>query len=78
MSEGHHDLAHEFPEYRERIHELKGTNGHFARLMHDYHEVSKELHAIEAGSETPSDEYVEQRKKARLALLDELFAMLRS
>ncbi|MCU0671618.1 MAG: DUF465 domain-containing protein [Myxococcota bacterium] len=78
MSEGHHDLAHEFPEHRERIHALKGTNGHFTRLMNDYHEVSKELHAIQAGSKTPSDEYVEQRKKARLALLDELFAMLRS
>jgi len=78
MSEGHHDLAHQFPEHRERIHTLKSTDGHFARLMHDYHEVSKELHAIEAGTVTPSDEYVEQRKKVRLALLDELAAILSS
>ncbi|MCA9615120.1 MAG: DUF465 domain-containing protein [Sandaracinus sp.] len=78
MSEGHHDLANEFPEYRDRIHELKTSNAHFARLMGEYHDVSKELHAIEAGTETPEDSYVEQRKKVRLALLDEMVAMLRS
>lgn len=77
MSEGHHDLAHEFPEHKDRIHELKSSNGHFARLMGDYHEISKELHGIEAGVETPADEFVEELKKKRLALLDELFAMLR-
>jgi uncharacterized protein YdcH (DUF465 family) len=78
MSEGHHDLAHEFPEYRDRIHDLKGTNRHFTRLMNDYHELSKELHAIEAGTITPADDYVELRKKQRLALLDELAAILRA
>lgn len=78
MSEGHHDLAHEFPEYKERIHELKESDGHFARLAGDYHVLAKELHAIEAGTETPADDYVELQKKKRLALLDELYAMLKA
>lgn len=76
MSEGHHDLAHEFPELKDKIHELKMHDGHFSRLMHDYHDVSKELHLIEAGGETPSDVYVEDLKKKRLALKDELYGML--
>lgn len=78
MSEGHHDLAHQFPQHRARIHDLKLSNAHFARRVHEYHEVAKELHAIEAGTETPSDFYVEDLKKKRLALLDELYAMLQS
>ena len=28
-----HDLHHEFPEYYDRIHELKTNNTHFARLF---------------------------------------------
>lgn len=77
MSEGHHDLAHEFPEYKDRIHELKLAGGHFAVLMARYHDLVKELHLIETGQETPSDEYVEQLKKQRLAVKDEIAALLR-
>jgi uncharacterized protein YdcH (DUF465 family) len=28
----HHDLAHEFPEHKDRIHTLKMENKHFANL----------------------------------------------
>jgi uncharacterized protein YdcH (DUF465 family) len=78
MSEGHHDLAHQFPEHRDRIHDLKQSDAHFARRAHEYHDVAKELHAIEAGTETPSDQYVEALKKKRLALLDEIYGMLQA
>ncbi len=78
MSEGHHDLAHQFPEHRDRIHDLKLSNAHFARRADEYHAVAKELHAIEAGVETPSDRYVEELKKKRLALLDEIYGMLQA
>lgn len=76
LSEGHHDLANQFPEHVARIHELKASDAHFARLASEYHSLAKELHAIEAGTETPSDDYVEKLKKQRLALLDEIHAML--
>lgn len=78
MSEAHHDLAHEFPEHRERIHTLKSSNAHFARLAGEYHEVVKQLHRIEQEIETPSDLVTEELKKRRLRLKDELFAMLRA
>jgi len=71
-----HDLLHEFPEHKEAIHELKMNNRHFAKLFEEYHEVDHEVHRIEQGVETPSDEYVEGRKKVRLQLKDQLYAMI--
>jgi len=72
----HHDLVHELPEFREKIHELKVNNNHFAKLFDQYHEVDHEVRRIEQELETPSDEYTEELKKKRLSLKDELFAML--
>ncbi len=72
----HHDLHHEFPEFSDQIHQLKINNRHFARLFDKYHEVDKEIIRIEQGLETPPDEYLENRKKERLALKDELYQML--
>lgn len=73
-----HDLVHELPEYRERIHELKMGDGHFARLFGEYHEVDHEVHLIEEGLQPTSDDYLEEQKKKRLFLKDELLAMLKA
>ena len=72
-----HDLVHELPEHRETIHNLKMTNNHFARLFKEYHEVNHEIHRIETGEETPSDDYVEEKKKLRLNLKDNLLRMIK-
>lgn len=71
-----HDLAHEFPELKDRIHELKTSDAHFQRLFNDYHEVNREIHRIEQGVENHADDYTEDLKKKRLALKDELFGKL--
>ncbi len=73
-----HDLVHELPEYREQIHQLKTQDNYFARLYDEYHEVEHEVRRIEEGVEVSSDEYLEERKKVRLKLKDDLFAMLRA
>lgn len=77
MFNEHHDLAHEFPEYKEQIHRLKATNAHFARLFEEYHEVTKQLGRIAQEIEAVSDRVAEDCKKKRLALKDELFSMLK-
>lgn len=71
-----HDLVHELPEHRDTIHNLKMTNNHFARLFDEYHEVDHEVHRIETGVENTSDDYLEERKKARLHLKDELYRII--
>lgn len=72
-----HDLHHEFPEFKDEIHELKMNDAHFARLFKNYHELDHEVIRIEQGVENTSDEYLELKKKERLHLKDELFLMLR-
>lgn len=73
-----HNLHAEFPEYKELIHELKESDNHFRRLFDEYDAIDKEVHRIEQGVETPSDDYTEECKKKRLALKDELFGILKS
>jgi uncharacterized protein YdcH (DUF465 family) len=71
-----HDLIHEFPEYREKIHELKARNPHFAKLYESYHDSEHLVHRIETGVETASDDFLETQKKTRLHLKDQLYRML--
>ncbi|MGA0806173.1 MAG: YdcH family protein [Pseudohongiellaceae bacterium] len=78
MSIEKHDLVHEFPELRERIHVLKTTDHHFARLFNEYHDLDHEVRRIEEGVENTSDAYLETRKKMRLLLKDQLYGMLRN
>ena len=72
-----HDLHHEFPEFDQEIRQLKMSDGHFARLFKEYHELDHEVRRIEEGVETTSDEYLETKKIARLHRKDELFSMLK-
>lgn len=72
-----HDLFHEFPEYRQRIAELKTADANFAMLYDQYHAVNDEVERIELRIETPSDVYTETLKKQRLHLKDEIYAILR-
>lgn len=71
-----HDLIHEFPEYKERIRKLKMTNRRFAVQFEKYHDTDHAVLRVEEGVENTSDEYLEGLKKQRLALKDELFAMI--
>lgn len=73
-----HELVHEFPEYRDRIHNLRANNHHFARLSDDYHAIDHEVLRIETGIENSSDDYLEEQKKKRLYLKDELYQMIRT
>lgn len=70
-----HDLLHEFPEFRQQIQRLKLTDAHFARLFAEYHDKDHEVHRIESGAETASDDHLENCKKQRLYLKDLLFSM---
>lgn len=72
-----HDLHHEFPEFEQEIRQLKMSDGHFARLFKEYHDLDHEVRRIEEGVETTSDEYLETKKIARLHRKDELFSMLK-
>jgi len=76
MSHTPHELAEEFPDAADRIHALKETDGHFARLADDYHEVNRQIHRIETNVEPASDAFQTQLRKHRMAPKDEIHAIL--
>lgn len=73
-----HSLAKELPEFKEEIHSMKMENRHFAKLFDKYHDLDHEIIRIEEGVENTSDEYLEDLKKQRLHLKDELYGMLKA
>ena len=77
MPRENHSLINEFPEMRERIHQMKTSDNHFARLFSEYDAVEHSVHRIESGAESASDMHLETLKKQRLGLKDELFGLLK-
>ncbi len=77
MTIDNHSLINEFPQHRERIHHLKLNDHHFARLADEYHSVDKEVHRIEQDFST-SDQYLEDLKKRRVVLKDEIYRILQA
>ncbi len=71
-----HDLLHEFPEYREKIHELKTSNQHFRKLFDEYHEVDHDIHRIEHCAEATTDEVLNGLRIKRVQLKDNLYKQL--
>lgn len=78
MSHVPHELHEEFPQDGQRIHALKTSNAHFARLADQYHDVNRAIHRAEAEVEPTSDDLLEEMKKQRLHLKDQIAAMLRA
>jgi uncharacterized protein YdcH (DUF465 family) len=78
MHNEQHDLSHEFPEYRDRIHTLKAESAHFRNLFDQYHEIDRRVHRADTDVEPLSDEHAEELKKRRLLLKDELYALLKA
>lgn len=76
MSVEHHDLVHEFPELRDRIHELKMGDAHFRRLFDAYHELTTEVEKMENEVTPVSTPIEEEAKMRRVHLKDELYRML--
>lgn len=76
MSHVPHELHEEFPEAAEALHALKTSDAHFSRLADEYHTINREVHRIETDVEPASDEVLEDLKKKRLHLKDQIAAML--
>lgn len=72
----HHDLVHEFPELKDKIHELKTSDAHFRKLFDEYHELTKSVENMEAEVTPASTRTEEEVKVRRVHLKDELYRML--
>ncbi|NOR62884.1 MAG: DUF465 domain-containing protein [Rhodobacteraceae bacterium] len=77
MSHTPNELAEQFPQAVEKMHDLKTSDAHFAKLHDDYHELNRDIHRAETDVEPTDDFHLEDMRKKRLALLDEISPYLR-
>ncbi|WP_426269650.1 YdcH family protein [Dyella kyungheensis] len=66
-----------FPEYRDLITDLKGRDAHFTRLFHRHNELDHEIKNMEIGMTPAGSMAIEQLKKEKLQLKDQLYTILR-
>lgn len=71
-----HDLHIEFPEYQERINNLKLTDTYFATLLEEYNSLDQAIKQVEYNKEYAADLDLEEKKKKRLAIKDKLHRIL--
>ena len=71
-----HDIAHEFPEHQEKIHSLKTTDAHFAKLFTEYDEDNYANKKYELGGAVITEEALEELKKKRLSAKDQIYQRL--
>lgn len=76
MQVEHHDLHHDFPELSDAIHALKVGNMHFAKLFATYHRLTGTVENLEEHDMPVSDFTLEDMKKERVRLKDQLYHML--
>ena len=76
MSTEHLDLAHEFPQYADKIHYLKQSNAHFKKLFEKYQEVDRAVARAEQRIDALSDVDETRLRKERLVVKEELVQML--
>lgn len=66
-----------FPEFRELITRLKGHDHHFTRLFDKHNDLDQTIKNMEANIQTASQVEIENLKKEKLLLKDQLYAILK-
>lgn len=77
MSHTPHELPEEFPQQVEKMAELRQSDKHFAKLSESYHTVNRAIHRAETDVEPTSDDHMQQMRRERLALKDQIAVYLR-
>jgi uncharacterized protein YdcH (DUF465 family) len=73
----HHDIEHEFPEFQDRIVELKRINPAFLALMKEHDQLDNYFRRLSDHQPPVADLYIEDLKKKRAFLKDRVYEMLR-
>lgn len=76
MSNTPHELAEEFPGQIAKMHALKESDAHFARLAEEYHEVNRAVHRAETRVDMISDAAEAALRQKRLHLKDQIARIL--
>ncbi len=66
-----------FSEYRDQVKQLKATDAHFLQIFEQHDALDQKIKRMEAHVEPATHLEIEQFKKQKLALKDEVYAVLR-
>ena len=66
-----------FPEYRDLITRLKTEDAHFTRLFDEHNELDQRIKNMEAHIESGTPVEIENLKKQKLQLKDQLYVILK-
>lgn len=66
-----------FPEYREKIAQLRASDRHFSHLFDEHNKIDHEVKQLEDKHSPALQAEIEVLKKQKLALKEELYALLR-
>ena len=72
-----HPLLKEFPEHREAIRWLRGSDESFRHMFDEYHQVDEAVYRIEEEIDYATDQEIEELKWKRAKLKDALYHALR-
>lgn len=72
-----HNLLEDFPEFKEKIQNMKIHNEHFKKLFDEYDMVNHGIHRIETGAEVASEEVINGLHSKRVHLKDQIYSMLK-
>jgi uncharacterized protein len=78
MSHTPHELAADFPEYVDQLHQLKESDAHFQKMADAYHALNREIHRAETNVEPTSDDHLTEMRKRRMVLKDDINALLKA
>lgn len=67
-----------FPEFRDKITQLKTTDHRFMRLFEQHNSLDQKIKNMEASITPASHDEIETMKKEKLAIKDKLYTILKS
>ncbi|WP_034587039.1 MULTISPECIES: YdcH family protein [Acinetobacter] len=71
-------LKHMFPEYRDRIVQMRDENPYFAQIFEEHGELDRQIAQLELDPVNHINTDIEAIKRKKLKLKDEMYRLLRS
>lgn len=78
MLSEHHDILHEFPEFKSALEALSSKDRSFADLVAKHDHLDDEIRCLEEQQQPISDEELEKMKFERAAMKDRIYQTLRA
>ena len=73
----HHPILREFPDHRDTIQRLKGSDAHFRKMYDEYHNLDDAVYRMDEEIDFATDQGIEELKMRRAKLKDYIYHLIR-